>query len=204
LKNATLILLLFLTASTLFGQSEIDLSRDFIYKGEQYSPNSPWLSVGIGYGYNISENTWEPNFLFDTHFRIKKKFYLGVGFATSRNQFLDKDGNNIFLPHSFVKNSVNNIHIMYGWRKIGLKNNYAFFLGPSFNWGYDYIYSDSTGDYHKKYTEPGFYTSLQYTRKIYYDLGLGLTLWSSLNKSYQIIGLTLHIYFSSAFKRKII
>jgi len=203
-KNIFLIFIFTSIANILYSQSEIDLSKDFIYKGKHYSPHSPWVTTGFGYGYNIFQKTGEPNFLFDIHFRIKKKYYFGIGYSTSREQFLDKNGQGIFLPYSFAKNSLNSIHIMYGYRKIGLKNNYGIFIGPSLNSGYSYIYSNKNGDYHKSYLEPGIYISTQYTQKIYYDLGVGLTLWYSFNKTYQIIGLSLHFYLSSAFKREII
>ncbi len=192
---------LLLLGKTLFGQTETDLSREFIYEGRQYVPDSPWWTVGYGYGYNFDEHKAEPDFLLDVHFRLNKKHYYGLGFLTSRSQFLDKSGENIFLPHSFVKNSVNSIHAMYGWRKELLYYNFGAFIGPGLHWGFDYIYSDSTGDYHQGYFEPGIYASLQFTRKAFYDLGIGTTLWVSLNKSYQVMGLTLHFYFSTALKR---
>lgn len=187
--------------SAIFGQTEIDPESEFIYQGRHFVPHSPWWTVGLGYGYNIGENNFEPNFLFDVHFRVKKKHYLATGFLTSRNQFLDKYGDNIFLPHSYVKNSVNSLHFLYGWRGEKLFHNYGFFIGPAFNWGFDYLYSNNNGDYHQGYFEPGIYTSLQYTRKFFYDLGVGATLWASINKSYQVIGLSIHFYFSTALKR---
>lgn len=203
MKQLILIVFSFVFIISIFGQTEVDPERDFIYRGRHYIPHSPWWTVGFGYGYNIGEEAWEPNFLLDVHFRVQDKHYLGTGFMTSRSQFLDKNGSNIFIPQSFVKSSVNNFHVLYGWRGEKLHKNFGFFVGPAFNWGFDYVYSDSTGDYHQGYFEPGLYASLQYTQKVYYDLGIGATLWASLNKSYQVVGLTVHFYFSTAFKREL-
>jgi len=187
-----------------FGQTEIDPESEFIYLGRHYVPHSPWWTVGWGYGYNFEEDLVEPNFLVDVHFRIKKKHYLGTGFVTSRYQFLDKNGDNLFLPHSFVRHSVNSFHAMYGWRGEKMYHNYGFFMGPSLNLGHEFMGSDPIkGDEYKLYLEPGFYASLQYTYKFYYDLGLGTTLWANINKSYQVVGLSLHVYFSTAFKREL-
>ena len=203
MKHILLFLFVIVAALPLFSQEDIDLSREFIYRGRHYVPNSPWWTVGMGYSYNIGESIAEPNFLLDVHFRVKEKHYYGAGYLTSRYQFLDKNGENIFLPHSYVKHSQNSLHAMYGWRGEKLYHNYGFFAGPSFNWGWDYVYSDSTGDYHQGYMEPGIYACVQYTRKFYFDLGMGLNLWASLNKSYQVVGLTLHVYFSTALKREL-
>jgi len=192
-------------STTIFAQqqTENDPDREFIYRGRQYIPHTPWWNVGFGYGYNFDEKKGEPNFMVDVHFRVKKKYYFGTGYLTSRSEFLDKYGDNFFLPHSYVKNSVNSLHFLYGWRIERLFRNFGFFLGPSYNWGYKFSYSDSTGDYHEAYIEPGFYASVQFSQKLYYDLGIGVTLWTSLNKSYQAAGFTLHFYFSTAFKREL-
>jgi len=203
MKRLILIFLLAIATISTFAQTETDLEREFIYRGRQYVPHSPWWTVGFGYGYNIGEKDFEPNFMLDVHFRIMEKHYIGAGYMTSRTQFLDKNGSNIFLPHSYVKNSVNSLHVLYGWRKEKLFHNFGAFIGPSFNWGYDYLYTDTIGDFHKGYMEPGLYASLQYSRKFYYDLGMGITLWASINKSYQVAGLTIHFYFSTAFKREL-
>lgn len=201
MKKFFIITILSFISASIFAQVETDPESEFIYQGRHFIPHSPWWTVGYGYGFNIDESAFEPHFLLDVHFRVMEKHYVGAGFVTSRSQFLDKDGDNIFLPHSYVKNSVNNFHILYGWRGEKLYHNYGFFIGPSLNWGFDYVYSDNSGDYHQGYSEPGIYTSLQYTRKVFYDLGVGATLWASVNKSYQVAGLSLHFYFSTALKR---
>ncbi len=197
--------LLLVITTTLFGQTETKRpTSEFILQGRQYVPNSPWLNVGLGYGYCISEKVFEPNFMADFHFRILKKHNLGIGFLTSRNQFLDTQTKAFFLPHRNLKHSVNSVHAMYGWRYDDIFNNFAVHAGPSLNWGFDFAYTDTLGNnYVYRYLEPGLYATVQYSRKVYYDIGIGVSIFASVNKSYQVTGLSLCVYLSSAFKRQL-
>jgi hypothetical protein len=183
-------------------QTDIDPDAEFIYKGNHYVPNSPWCTVGMGYGYNISEKTGEPNLMFDVHLKLKKPQYLGFGFMTSRERFF-YNFDTIVYAHRWNKESVNSLHVMYGIRGEDIRRNYAVFIGPAVNWGYDYLPSDSLPNMHKTYIEPGLYLTLQYTHKIFYDIGVGATLFANVCKTSQVIGVTFNFYLSTAFKRKI-
>ncbi len=198
--------------TTLFGlmvlpglaQTEGNPTGEFIYNGWHYVPHRPWVTVGYGYGYSFSEQCYEPHFMLDAHFRVQQKHYLGAGFVTSRNQFLDHDTEAILLPHQYVKHSVNSLHVMYGWRYEHLMHNVACFAGPAYNWGYQSAFTDSAGNHYVyPYNELGLYASLQYTRKVYYDIGLGISMFGAVSQSYQVAGLTLHVYLSSAYKRTV-
>jgi hypothetical protein len=184
-------------------QSDLDPEAEFIYRGRHYIPHSPWWTVGGGYGYNFSEKVGEPNFMLDVHFRIKRKHYFGAGFVTQRERFF-YNSDTLFYSHRWNRQSVNSIHALYGYRVEKINRNYGAFIGPSFNWGYDYLHTDENGyDWHEGYIEPGIYASLQYTFKLYYDLGAGLSAFTNLTPSSQVMGLTLHVYFSTAFKREL-
>jgi len=184
------------------GQSEIDLNREFIYKGRQYIPNSPWFTVAFGSGYNFNKKGLEPNFAIDAHFRVMKKHYFNVGFLTSRDQFFDSD-TGIFLPFSQNLYALKSTHLTYGFRKEKLNANYALFLGPSINWGLDYLNDPANVNASRNFLEPGLYLGLQATWKFYFDMGIGASLWGSYCKSYQVVGLSVHWYLSTAFKRQV-
>jgi len=204
LKKLFFFLALVFSGFVSIAQTEMNPETEFIYKNRQYAPYRPWWTVGGGYGYNFSEKVFEPNFLLDVHFRVAEKYYFGVGYATSREHFFDVEGPAMFLPQQFNKQSMNSFHALYGWRGEDIKRNYAFFIGPAINWGYDYLYTDTLDNvWHQTYFEPGIYVSLQYSRKLYYDLGPGVTLWGCVNKKYQVIGLSFHFYFSTAYIRHI-
>ncbi|MBI9068711.1 MAG: hypothetical protein JEZ09_15550 [Salinivirgaceae bacterium] len=186
----------------LFSQNEVDVEREFIYRGKHYIPHSPYWTVGTGYGYNFDEAVVEPNLFVDLHYRLFKEHYFGTGFLLSRNQILAKGYDNIFLTHDYLKHSVINAHVTYGWRGVGLKYNWGVFVGPSLNWGFDYAYTDTAGNYFvNPFLEPGLFVSGEITYKYFFDMGIGLTAWASVNKSYQAAGISLHLYFSAALKR---
>lgn len=203
MKRLIICLFVLFSFFTAHSQTETDMSREFVYKGRQYIPQSPWWTAGLGYGYNFDECKGEPNFLLDVHIPIKKKYLGGMGFLTSRQQFMDRD-TGLFLPFSRNEYGVKSFHALYGWRMERLHANYAFFVGPSVNWGYDFLYTDSLGNaWSQSFLEPGLYASIQASWKFYFDLGIGTTLWVNWNNSYQAAGITFHIYFSTAYKREV-
>ncbi len=203
--KATLVSFLLMVFYVLtYGQLETNMDREFIYEGRQYVPNSPWFTIGFGPGYNFNEKGLEPHFNLDAHFRVYKKHYLAFGFLTSRDQFFDSD-TGLFLPFSRNPHGMKSTHLTYGLRIEKLHANYSLFAGPSANWGYDYLYTDSLGrDWSQKFFEPGIYLALQATWKFYFDMGIGTTLWASYSKSYPVFGLSVHWYLSTAFKRQVI
>lgn len=189
-------------AISAFSQVEVDVENEFIYRGKHYDPHKAYWLVGTGYGYNFDEQNTEPNLFVDVHYRLFEKHYFGTGFLISRNQILAKGFDNLFLTHDYLKNSVTNAHLLYGYRKIGLKYNFGIFAGPSLNWGFDYAYTDTLGNHFVyPFMEPGLYACTHITYKYFFDLGVGLSAWTSINKSYQAAGLSLHLYFSAALKR---
>ncbi len=205
IKSKLLLLFFFIISLNLIAQVETkNPTSEFIFRGRHYIPGSPWLNVGGGYGYNFTEDQGEPNFFVDMHYQLKSKHCLGVGFATSRDQIFDNGGPNIFLPHNYVRHSTNSLHTMYGRRIERMGHNIGFFLGPAYNWGYkDPDVDSDSNEVHTPYGEIGLYANIQYSYKLFYDIGVGASMWASYSNSYSVVGLSLHIYFSTAFKRHI-
>ncbi len=205
IKYPLLLVIFSLASFNLFAQVETkNPTSEFIFRGRHYIPGSPWLNVGAGYGYNFTEEQGEPNFFVDMHYQLKSKHCLGLGFATSRDQILDSDGANIFLPHNYVRHSTNSLHTTYGRRIERMGHNLGFFIGPAYNWGYIFDYTDADGqDFHSPYGEFGVYANINYSYKLFYDVGVGASLWASYCNSYSVVGLSLHLYFSTAFKRQL-
>ncbi len=206
MRICLLFILFLFSATTIFGQVEIDLEREFIYKGRHYIPKSPWVTVGLGYSYNFDDKTVEPNIFIDGHIRFYNNHYAGMGFLSSREHFIDKKNSAaIFLPVSQNVNALKSIHITYGGRIEKLFANFGFFAGPSLNWGFDYVSTSPDGqELSRSFFEPGIYANAQFTYKFYYDMGVGVSFWGNINKSYQVAGISLHIYLSTAFKRQVI
>lgn len=206
LKTFILIVIAFASPKLINAQVETENpTSEFIYKGDHFVPGSPWMTIGTGYGQNFSEQEFEPNFMVDMHYQFKdKKQCLGVGYLTSRNQFLSKGDSGLFIPNKYVRHSTNSLHALYGYRHELMHHNFSVFAGPGFHWGYRHAYTDSLGyDYHTRYNEVGLYVKLSYSYKFFYDIGAGISLWGSFCSSYQVVGFSAHIYLSSAFKRKL-
>jgi hypothetical protein len=205
MRKFILIFFLSMLSSLIYSQVEIDMEREFIYKGRHYIPKSPWVTVSLGYGYNFDDEKTEPNLLIDLHARVFKEHYAGLGFLSSREHFLDATSDSIiFLPFSQNVNALKSAHLIYGARIEKLFANFGFFAGPSLNWGYNYVSTNLDGEaLSKSFFEPGIYANVECTFKFYYDMGIGLSLWGNANKSYQVAGVSMHLYFSTAFKRQL-
>ena len=85
-----------------------------------------------------------------------------------------------------------------------LYSNVAFFAGPSLAYGskFHYISTNGTNNY-IGFTTLGAYTSFEFSYKISYDLGLGISIYTSISKKYHVYGFQFQLYFSSAFKKNI-
>lgn len=206
LTGLIILALLIIATSQISAQVETkNPTSEFILKGNHFIPGSPWLTIGTGWGWNFSEQVYEPNFIADFHYQLpKKKHCFGFGYLTSRDQFLADGDSGLFVPNKYVRHSTNSLHVLYGLRAEKMRHNFSIFAGPGYHWGYRHNYTDSLGyDYHSRYNEIGLFIKAEYTYKIFYDIGIGTSLWGSFNASYQVVGLSLHLYLSTAFKRKI-
>lgn len=170
--------------------------EEIIIKDKIYKPGSSWLKIGEGYGYHYSLDEFELNTLISFTVRIKN-VYLQGGYHVSCDKF--------FTKHSYQK--LNDFYIATGWRKETNKANITAFIGPSYAYGGTLDHVTDTGGVHQKwyrgFNDLGIYGCIDYTFKLYYDLGFGLSLYGSANKSYSVIGLQAHFYFSGAFKGEI-
>lgn len=208
-------IILLLIQKTVFGQIEvINPKSDFILEGDHFSPGSPWVIVGGGYGRNFSEKEYEPNFMFDFNYQLKdKNQVIGLGFLTSRDQFRDTMTSALILPHSYVRHSTNSLHATYGLRYENLRHHFSFAGGPAYNWGWRYTHTEYYVDtylndtiaeeFHRPYKDWGLYINIHYAYKIYYDIGIGASLWASYCENYQVAGITINLFLSTAFKRKV-
>ena len=89
---------------------------------------------------------------------------------------------------------MSDLHFCLGKRIENVKYNFAGFVGLARCVG---LLDSST-----KFTSPGIYAEIQATKKIFFDIGYGLTLYANYNKSYPIVGLRLDLFFSNSYRRK--
>jgi len=180
----------------LFSQNE--RYEEIIIKDKLYKPGSAWFKIGIGGSYNLKLKTFEVSSMLSASFRIKD-YYFQTGYHVSSDKF--------FIKHAYQK--LNDFYIAGGFRRETLKSNICAFIGPSYAYGAFYHHSSTDSISHKEvlwykgFNEIGLVTSIDYTYKIFYDLGIGASIYCSYNKCYSVVGIQAHVYFSGAFKGKI-
>lgn len=173
----------------IFGFNTFSFSQEnneaFIKDNAIYKPNSNWVTMGIGTGYNpfIKVNEITGNLAFHASFN-KLNFMAGYYLFTDES----------FTSRS--KHTMSNFCVGTGVRKETLKSNFAVFAGPLFAYGNKKIHDTK----YYRFQGPGFFVDAEYTYKIYYDIGIGVSAFYNFSSYYQVVGLKLHIYFSGAFK----
>ena len=172
------------------GAVQID-SRRFIHNGKIYKQNTPYLTLGYGAGYNYDQHSVEQNMTISYHHFINK-VGVAIGFHSSSDEKI--------WWRSYQK--LNDLHLMMGKRWEGLRYNGSAFVGPSYAYGSFVGWNDT---YDKEwafgFNTVGIVAEFQYTYRIFYDLGVGLTGYVSINKFTQVAGLQLHLFFSTAYVR---
>jgi len=184
---------IFFCIFVLYINSYAQEDKEFVIDSTIFKRGSNWITLSVGTGYNFGLKSQETNA--DISFQLQiKKICFQTGYHITSDEF--------FLNRSLQK--LNDLHVGVGIRRENTSTNLAVFGGPSYSFGssFDGYNSNSIKTY-KTFKTVGFYSDIQFTYKLFYDVGLGISLYSSLCKSYQVIGVQLHLYFSGAYKGKI-
>jgi hypothetical protein len=212
-KMLILLPLSFLISFTLFGQEKekkkhtaeaadttIVLGKGrIVYKNRIYRQNAPYLSMAYGAGYGFEpkiegQNIVEQNMTFSYQYFIKS-IGLQLGFHSSSDIKV--------WWRSYAK--LNELFFGIGKRWESTKYNFSVFGGPTYAYGSHKVTNpDSTStvkDIPDRFKTPGFHAEALATYKIAYDIGIGLSLYGSVNRDYSVIGAQIHLYFSTAFVR---
>ncbi len=169
---------------------QIDDNR-FIYRSKIYKKNTPYVTLGYGAGMNLGKKTIEQNMTISYHYFIKG-LGVGLGYHTS------KDDKVWWRSHQ----TLIDYHLLVGKRWDGVKYNIAGFVGPSFAKGEYITYVEEVEeDRYFPFSTFGFEAELQYTYRLLYDVGIGISAYTSLNKYTQVVGAQLHLFFSTAYVR---
>jgi len=155
-----------------------------------YQTGSNWMTGGIGPGYSTTLEESQINMAIAYHFRYKP-IYFKVGYHFTDDQYFLKERlRNI----SYQNDIVGAAGIRYEQRYVNL----AFFIGPTFAFGrLERTENPNIGD---GYYALGVMPEVQATFKMFYDVGIGASLYGSFNNQHQCIGLRLHVYFSGAYR----
>jgi len=165
--------------------------RRFIYKGKIYRDNSPYITMGYGAGVNLGLKSVEQNMTLSYH-----HFIMGIGLGLGFHSTSDEK----IWWRSYQK--LNDLHLMVGKRWEGVKHNVSVFAGPSYAYGSYVGWNETLGkNWAYGFNTVGAVAELQYSYRIFYDVGLGVSAYTSLNKFTRVAGAQLHLFFSTAFVR---
>jgi hypothetical protein len=172
--------------------STIVLSKGrIVHKDRIYRQNAPYLTAAYGAGYGFESEMVEQNMTLSFQYFFKK-IGLQLGYHSSSDTKI--------WWRSYQK--LNDLYLGVGKRWEGTRYNFSIFGGPAYAYGSyidwnearqkEWAYGFSTG---------GLHADLQATYKIAYDIGVGLSVYGSLNRYYSAAGAQVHLYFSTAFVR---
>ena len=175
------------------------------YGDKIYKQGSNWLTFGMGVSYKIN---YEPSYgerglnrtmALAYHFRYKA-VYFNVGWHFSGENFFFESWYNPALKGLRAMHQLNDFHAGAGLRFEDRWYNFAFFIGPS--WAIAWVQHPDikTGAIIKNTI--GGHVEVQTTFKFLYDMGIGVSLFGSFNKHYQVVGVQGHFYFSGAYKMR--
>ena len=158
--------------------------EEITIKKDRFLKKTNWITLGIGYGHKLNSSEYSFPGSLNAYFHIKK-VYFNAGIMRSK---LD------VLRSRYSGNFLTDIHGTVGFRNETRKNNFSYFAGPSYIHGL--LDSSNT------YRGIGAYAEIQYIQKIYYDVGIGTSVFINYNRSFPILGIRLDFYFSNAFRGK--
>lgn len=176
-----------------FGKDTIYPIRDgrFIFNEKIYKEKAPYLTLAYGAGYNYKQPGVEQNMMVSYHHFIGK-YGLSLGYHASSDIKV--------WWRSYQK--LNDFWLGGGWRFERPRYNIGVFAGPSLAYGSWIGWSEERGENRAYgFTTLGGVAEVQLTYRLLYDLGVGLTLHSSINRYYSIAGAQVHLFFSTAFVR---
>ncbi len=154
-----------------------------------YQKNSPYLTMAYGVGNNFSLGGFEQDMMITYHHFIGD-IGLSLGYHASSDIQV--------WMRSWHK--LNDFWLGAGWRLERPRFNLGIFAGPSLAYG-RYIYTEGQKDFSNYFRTLGGVAEVQLTYKLLYDVGVGLSLYGSVNNQYSVAGAQLHLYFSTAFVR---
>lgn len=165
-------------------QREDELKKERTIRGNRFKIFNNYLNFGTGIGRAIQESKgWNPTAI-EYNFHIKRSYFL-LGY-----QRTDLSG----ILNNPKKNRMNDLHFCYGFRKETKALNIAYYGGVSRPWG---IMNDTLG--FKTY---GIYAEAQFIRKLFYDVGAGISIFGHYNNYFPLFGIRIDIFLSGAYQGK--
>ena len=156
-----------------------DTKEEITIKKNRFLKKTNWLTLGFGYGQKLNSSDYSFPGSLNVYFHVKQ-VYFNVGAMRSKLDIFRGEYSGDFLT---------DFHGTVGFRNETRKNNFSYFAGPSYVHGL--LDSVTT------YNGIGAYAEIQYIQKIYYDIGIGSSIFVNYNRSFPLIGIRLDFYFSN-------
>ncbi|MCD6066060.1 MAG: hypothetical protein K0S33_886 [Bacteroidetes bacterium] len=180
-----LILLLCVLCGISQPKGEFSRKKEITYDGKRYSVFNNYLTIGAGTEYNTYTEGTQLNLGGDFNFHIQA-IYFQTGIFLAGDRF----GN---WNHA-------QLHLAIGKRFEMKKFNMAGYLGGSAATINRPFFDSTYNEYRSRTLKPlGLHATVQFTYKFKYDVGIGVALFSDINKYQSVYGIRLELYFSSAF-----
>ncbi len=165
-------------------QREDELKKERTIRGNRFKVFNNYVNFGTGFGRGIENNkSWNPTAV-EYNFHIKRSYFMFGYQRTDLSGFINK-------PR---RNRMNDLHLCYGFRKETKVLNIAYYGGISRPWG---IMNDTLS--FKTY---GVYAEAQFIRKLFYDVGAGISIFGHYNQYMSLFGIRIDIFLSGAYQGK--
>jgi hypothetical protein len=166
-------------------KGDFDRKKEITYDGKRYRVFNNYLTAGGGTCYNSYIQNTNLNIGVDFNYHIRQ-VYFQSGIFLAGPQF----GNYSHLQ----------LHTAVGKRFELNKFNMAGYLGPSMSFINRPIIDTALNQIRSRILQPlGFHAAVQFTYKFKYDVGIGVSLFSDINKEQSVYGLRLELFFYGAF-----
>jgi hypothetical protein len=166
-------------------KGDFDRKKEITYDGKRYRVFNNYLTAGGGTCYNSYIQNTNLNIGVDFNYHIRQ-VYFQSGIFLAGPQF----GNYSHLQ----------LHTAVGKRFELNKFNMAGYLGPSMSFINRPIIDTALNQIRSRILQPlGFHAAVQFTYKFKYDVGIGVSLFSDINKDQSVYGVRLELFFSGAF-----
>jgi len=164
-------------------QDELKLERTI--RGNRFKMFNNYINFGTGLGRGIeSSKGWNPTAI-EYNFHIKRSYFMFGYQRTDLSGLLNKP----------KRNRMNDIHLCYGFRRETKALNIAYYGGISRPWG---IMNDTLS-----FKTIGVYAEAQLVRKLFYDVGAGISIFGHYNQYMSLFGIRIDIFLSGAYQGKL-
>lgn len=179
--------------------------EDTVIGNKIYRQFANYLLISYGVGFNFRQHNSEQAGSFFYTFRLKKQPFR-VGYSVVSRYFV--------LSRTLQK--INDLVFAVGKRVETPQANFSLFAGLSYSYGTYFFYHEPSMDvdFYRAYRKPGIYLELELTKKIFYDIGIGASLFGTFNNGYAeyfkevnhfygAVGMKVNLYFSGAYRGEI-